>query len=74
MPERLLVEICTVPALMGARSGYVVSPGYPHGYPATGRNCSVTVVVPSTAVVLLRVADMYLSSYTANNQRTCLDR
>ena len=93
--ERQLVEMCSVPALMGARRGYVVSPGYPRRYPAVTdsafgsalatalatategadrNNCSLTVVVPSTAVVRIRVLDMFLASYTANNRRLCRDR
>jgi len=67
--------MCTVPALMGTRRGYIVSPGYPRRYPvSTSRNCSVTIVVPSSSVVRLRVLDMLLASYTASNRRTCLDR
>jgi len=67
--------MCMVPAVMGARRGYVVSPGYPRRYPATERNCSVTVVVPSTAVVRLQVLDMFIaSSYSASNRRLCRDR
>jgi len=74
LSEHQLVEMCAVPALMGPRRGYIVSPGYPHRYPAAGRNCSVTIVVPSTAVVRLRVLDLLLTSYTASNRRKCLDR
>ena len=75
--------MCTVPAVAGSlrRRGHVVSPGYPHRYPGaavTGThaiNCSLTVVVrPPTALVRLRVVDLFLASYTANNRRLCRDR
>ena len=88
--DRLLVEMCSVPALMASQYGYIVSPGYPRRYPAavsassasasasvsaTDGNCSLTVVVPSTCVVRVQVVDMFLASYTANNnRRVCLDR
>lgn len=71
---RQLVEMCAVPALMGTRRGYIVSPGYPRRYPAAGGNCSMTIVVPSTAVVRLTVLDLFLTSYTASNRRKCLDK
>ena len=75
--------MCTVPAVAGSRRrrGHVVSPGYPHRYPGaavTGThpiNCSLTVVMhPPTALVRLRVVDLFLASYTANNRRLCRDR
>jgi len=72
--ERELVEMCAVPALMGTRRGYIISPGYPRRYPTAGGNCSATIVVPSTAVVRVRVLDLFLTSYTASNRRKCLDR
>ena len=74
--ERELVDVCSLPAVTGHRRGYVVSPGYPQRYPptATVQNCSVTLVVPSTSVIVIRALDLFLASYTNNNRRKCLDR
>jgi len=74
LSELELVDVCSLPALTGRRHGYVVSPGYPHRYPPAVRNCSVTVVVSSTSVIVIRALDLFLASYTNNNRRKCFDR